>query len=419
MGTVQKIIESLNRISDDKKGQLTTRYVEHSSWMRSELDLIKSLIKKNPRDDHTANDENVPPIEIPSANTSSNRSSSERNEEESAVRHKRKSPEMGLLGSSNSPDLKRNSTQEYDELATSAGLPTDLNRLKKEQLLEELESRGNVEFSMKSLKKDLVDALKEALLRCSKEGIDENSVQNQQQNIENVPTSFMSQDGFESVTEVVGDASEIIYDAEGVPAVTESVKKLRNGSLMAEFRSLINNPTQSVESESDRAVKIQNEYQARQKRHRQSQTGKLSLATEGIRSTDGDVIPSPLVYNSVVDLTADEQQPQSGKEMNIKNAPITDTAHPEVMDLVFSPSKPSADPSQKVKSTLELEVQGPCPCPPSPVTILKMDLGPKIPVQTKGASSTGKKNKIIWNSRNGIKWNNMKLNIFGWFSKAF
>lgn len=169
MGTVQKIVESLIRISDDKKGQLTNRYTEHSAWMRSELDIIRQLIKKNPRDDHKANDENIPPVQPNFLSSSSNRSSSEKNEEESAMRVKRKSPEADILGSRNSPDLKRNSNQDHDELATSAGLPTDLNRLKKEQLLEELESRGNTVFTMKSLKKDLVDALKDELIKCSKD----------------------------------------------------------------------------------------------------------------------------------------------------------------------------------------------------------------------------------------------------------
>jgi hypothetical protein len=161
MGTVEKIVESLMKISDDKKSQLTARYTEHSSWMNSELALIRELIKQSPRDDHKSNDENVSP---PSAET---RSSSERSDEESAIRNKRKSPDMVISGFS--PDLKRTSTQDYEELATSAGLPTDLNRLNKDHLLEELESRGNTYFSKKSLKKDLVDALKDCLLKSSKD----------------------------------------------------------------------------------------------------------------------------------------------------------------------------------------------------------------------------------------------------------
>jgi hypothetical protein len=52
MGTVEKIVESLMRISDDKKTQLTARYTEHSSWMSSELALIRELIKQSPRDQH-------------------------------------------------------------------------------------------------------------------------------------------------------------------------------------------------------------------------------------------------------------------------------------------------------------------------------------------------------------------------------
>lgn len=112
MGTVQKIVESLMRISDDKKAQLTARCFEHSAWMRGEFDLIRKLIKKS---EEVVNDENVPPELM------ANSSSSERNEEESIMRQKRKSPEVDVLGSRNSPDLKRNSIQDYDELATLAG----------------------------------------------------------------------------------------------------------------------------------------------------------------------------------------------------------------------------------------------------------------------------------------------------------
>jgi hypothetical protein len=59
MGTVQKIVESLMRISDDKKTQLTARYTEHSSWMSSELALIRELIKQSPRDQHKTIDNNI------------------------------------------------------------------------------------------------------------------------------------------------------------------------------------------------------------------------------------------------------------------------------------------------------------------------------------------------------------------------
>lgn len=101
MGTVQKIVESLMRISDDKKTQLTARYTEHSHWMSSELALIRELIKQSPRDEHKTidnntfdeNDENIPPV--PPARSSSTRNSCDE-EKETGVRNKRKTPEMPL-----------------------------------------------------------------------------------------------------------------------------------------------------------------------------------------------------------------------------------------------------------------------------------------------------------------------------------
>ena len=351
MGTVQKIVESLIRVSDDKKGQLSSRYSEHSAWMKSEFDVIRQLIKKNPRDNHKTNDENIPPVHAQVSNSSSNRSSSESNEEENAIRLKRKSPEMGVVGSRNSPDLKRNSTQDYEELATSAGLPTDLNRLKKEQLLEELESRGNVEFSMKSLKKDLVDALKDALLKCSKEAKNTEDCGDDYNNCLEAVSSGI--DAHVTVMSNEENAVSVQETASLVPSNTpgnlgtdgkentlplsdkvESVKKTRNGSLMAEFRSLINNPAASqklsIESDSDRASKIQNEYQARQQRHRQSQTGKIP---KEIAVTD----------SAIGSVTADNNT------LNVIESNQNDVCIPSVgaMDLVFSPLKPlNGDPNK-------------------------------------------------------------------------
>lgn len=387
MGTVHKILQSLNRISDDKKGQLTARYVEHSSWMRSELDLIRSLIKKNPRDDHPANDENAPPVDVPAVNSSSNRLSAEKHEDESANRHKRKSPEMGILGSRNSPDLKRNSTQDYEELATSAGLPTDLNRLKKEHLLEELESRGNNTFSMKSLKKDLVDALKDALLKCSKETkTGDMEPREISERLEadvsegDAPVTVMSNDYAELGAGTIESNTENAHiDGEATSKV-ENAKKVRSGSLMAEFRNLINNPTvQSVESESDRAAKIQNEYQARQQRHRQSRTVKLSETQQSSEESPSSQSQSQPA-SGVADLTAESTQTTTALSTGGAQSRVTGQTqgHPTsagtgTMDLVFSPLK---------SQTLDL-------CPQSPaVASSVMDLGsPSCPFPVKSESS--------------------------------
>lgn len=381
MGTVQKIIEALNRISDDKKGQLTTRYGEHSSWMTSELNLIRSLIRKSPRDDHNANDENVPPVEVNVVKSSSTRISTEKSQDENAQRLKRKSPEMGMLGSS--PDLKRNSTQDYEVLATSAGLPTDLNRLKKEHLLEELESRGNTEFSMKSLKKDLVDALKESLLRCSKEANGEESQGLNKSYKDAVAVTTMSFDDKAPITEieVEVDASAVILEDDS-SVKSGGVQKARI-SLMADFRNLVNNPAQLAESESDRAAKIQNEYQARQQRHRQSQIRKLSI-------TD----PLSMTSESIASLGSEISgtKESEGKEITWHEAPSYSDAEREIeavssvlrddtvnMDLVLSPAKPSAPVSTPVTANGgDMHIL--CPFPASPSAVMLMDIGSPAPV---------------------------------------
>jgi hypothetical protein len=379
MGTVQKIIEALNRISDDKKGQLTTRYGEHSSWMTSELNLIRSLIRKSPRDDHNANDENVPPVEVNVVKSSSTRISTEKSHDENAQRLKRKSPEMGMLGSS--PDLKRTSTQDYEVLATSAGLPTDLNRLKKEHLLEELESRGNTEFSMKSLKKDLVDALKESLLRCSKEANGEESQELKKSYKDAAAVTAMSFDDKAPITEVEVDASAVILEDDS-SVKSGGVQKPRI-SLMADFRNLVNNPAQIAESESDRAAKIQNEYQARQQRHRQSQIRKLSI-------TD----PLSMTSESIASLGSEISgtKESEGKEITWHEAPsYNDTERDKeavssvlrddtvIMDLVLSPAKPSAPVSTPVTANGgDMHIL--CPFPASPSAVMLMDIGSPAPV---------------------------------------
>lgn len=398
MGTVQKIVESLIRVSDDKKGQLSARCSEHSAWMKGELDVIRQLIKKNPRDDHKANDENVDPVHSQVLNSSSNRSSSESNDEDNAMRLKRKSPEIDVIGSRNSPDLKRNSTQDYEELATSAGLPTDLNRLKKEQLLEELEGRGNIEFSMKSLKKDLVDALKDALLKCSKESKNTGDCDDDHNNRFDVHSSeinlnaiVMSEEQNAILESATANNVSSNISVKGGPEEKEItlpllekieiVKKTRNGSLMAEFRNLINNPPASqklsIESESDRAFKIQNEYQARQQRHRQSQTGKIPKEFAG---TDSNTIA--VLIDSSTSLP-----PGKIVEKNEEKTSEIPSLGAE-MDLVFSPLKSvNNNHSQKDGNNIIETVQL-----VSPSAISKMmDLGSSIPSIPSTTSANGLK----------------------------
>ena len=141
MGTVEKIVEVLNNMCHDKKAQATSRYDEHSAWLSSEFSSIRSLIQ--------------PVASTTETTTTSN-----------SARQKRKSPETCSAGSRNSPLHKRNSGADIDivELLVAQNLPADLNKLKKEQLLEQMQSRGCVDMTMKALKKDLVEKLKELVI---------------------------------------------------------------------------------------------------------------------------------------------------------------------------------------------------------------------------------------------------------------
>ena len=135
MGTVEKIVEVLNNMCSDKKSQATTRYTDHSTWLSGEFMSIRLLI----------NPEGV----------SSTLSTT------AASRQKRKSPETCSSGSRNSPQYKRNSSDcDVTELLVAQGLPSDLNKLKKDQLLKEINARGCEDMTMKALKKDMVEMLK-------------------------------------------------------------------------------------------------------------------------------------------------------------------------------------------------------------------------------------------------------------------
>ena len=164
MGTVSRIVESLLKLSDDKKVLLTKRYDDHKSWMTNELSLIREMIKKSHGTVGNASmEDDKMSTNVGSGRTSEESADSSSSGGSSLGNKKRKTPEISVTSTRHSPDLKRTSV-DYEELALAVGLPSDLNKLKKEQLLEELESRGINTFHAKSLKKDLVDALKEAIV---------------------------------------------------------------------------------------------------------------------------------------------------------------------------------------------------------------------------------------------------------------
>ena len=189
MGTVENIVTNLVKMGQDKRSQASQRYNDLSAWLSHEVSLIRALIETSPRNSsygtasegnsvgkgkstshNTANKDST-------ASSSSDKNDSKDADKEKSQRLKRKSPETRQTGTafSESPDLKRNSL-DYEELAVEAGLPADLNRLRKEQLLNELEKRGCGDFSMKSLKKELIDGLRNILAENSRYEVDTSNI---------------------------------------------------------------------------------------------------------------------------------------------------------------------------------------------------------------------------------------------------
>lgn len=271
MSSIEKILNNLHALCDAKKAQSNIRFDEHLDWLRSEFSQIRILIDA----------ENILNIAPPEAGSTEIETAAPAvhsivpqpvqpnvNAEVDAqfLRQKRKSPEVGQNISRNSPLMKR-TVPSVEDLAVAAGLPRDLNKLTKEQLLNELEKRGCVTMTMKALKKDLVDQLRVLLERSYTPEI--------------IPVYQTSANLQQSTADVA-------------IANLASPKSIRKGSLLAEYRSQISN-TSSISATSVVAVtdyppadvptivqsvsdaKTAAEFEARQRRHRSSQANLATL----------------------------------------------------------------------------------------------------------------------------------------------
>jgi len=256
MSTIEKILESLQKTSAAKKEQLNNSYQEKSVWLKNEFDLIKKLIKQNPRD-------NLGKEPVPSSSTSTSI------KEDEECSRKRKSPEATQgVKEKMSPELKRTSI-DVEELVLQAGLPADLSRLTKDRLIAELMKRGNETFTMKALKKELVDALKDAIVdahraNCARTG----GVP------EDAPTVEHAQDK--------PSASNPSTSNSGTANPTPGKSIARKGSLMAEFRSLVHGTSATPASTTNTtaaasASDVASEFEARKNRHRDSQARKSQI----------------------------------------------------------------------------------------------------------------------------------------------
>ena len=160
MRITDKILTSLRDYSQEQKSILSGKFVEQSKWLESELQSLKNLILQDPRENFQLNQvakstavEDTDEIPAPSS------SMPERNQAQ-----KRKSPEVALTLVRDSPEQKRSTPNvEWENVATHFGIPSDLNKLKKEELLVMLEGYGIHSLSMKDYKKDLMDTLKSHL----------------------------------------------------------------------------------------------------------------------------------------------------------------------------------------------------------------------------------------------------------------
>jgi hypothetical protein len=296
--TIQKVTDNLQKQAEDRKAQLTGKYQTISTWLQNELETMRQLIMQSEQTQQQgpadAEDAAAPapvtaaqePVEAPKE---SERASNDQG------RTKRKGPEAELHSSFASPEFKRTSnesaaaaasvkdiqidTATMEKLFAAAGLPADLNKLKKEQLLVELQARQVTTFSMKSLKKDMTDALTECIARLHKQTL-------QQQNTHN------------------NKESSTVASVVAAPEIAESVALATNGStsiLQAFRKSIVVNETEEA-----RNARIQNEFEARQRRHRNSQSAQqsgINVAEESCTSPSVSSKINPLPRESIASTT--------------------------------------------------------------------------------------------------------------------
>jgi hypothetical protein len=315
MGTIQKIVDSLIKTSNDKKENLSGRYRDHSQWLGNELELIRKLINQNPRDKFSFSGSK----NITNSNNLRTSSSSKINNEVEIIskntntdtsRQKRKSSESKTKDQVRddlcSPEAKRSSIDIqliFEKALDKSGLPRDLNKLKKENLLAEIEARGVTNFSMKSLKKELVDNLKDLLIsEVSKindeednEEVDNEEVDNECNEVNMSGDNNTNNDDENHIKEEIKEEEVLLENEdntksnniisqstgtnveESIPSVDDDVNKspLRKGSMMTEFRNLVKNNNQIAadalkkerDSDASRNERIHNEFESRQKRH--------------------------------------------------------------------------------------------------------------------------------------------------------
>jgi hypothetical protein len=239
---MEEIINRLLKAKDDRKVELYRTFLKHADELRIEREMILKLID--------------PP--------SSSSSSKMEDILVDNMSRKRKSPETALNPVKLSPESKR-SSREFEQYLVNYGFPSDANKLKKEQLIELLEKRGITTFSMKNLKAQMIDALKTSfespLVHFSQPSLPPYK-------IETPPKPSQTQ-------------LEVANDHFNAPK-----SSARKGSLMSEFRTLVNGGlTQSSNDEEW----VKKEFNNRQSRHRESQVRKSFVETDSTEVASPEV----------------------------------------------------------------------------------------------------------------------------------
>jgi hypothetical protein len=279
---------------------------------------------------------------------------------------KRKYPDASLGSSLLSPDQKRQST-DYEEIQQQAGLPSDLNKLNKDQILSELNGRNTSHnLSMKSLKKDLIDGLKHALSEeyrknrmvtkspYSKEFLaepeeDSEPIDEEAEDDETVADGS-NDSSFSGHSSPIRTTSQSVVSQSTpppIPTATSSTKTpMRKGSLMNEIRELVNREisatnvtlaTVSAQEDEKRKSFIESEFQARQTRHRSSIAAKM--AGGGIDSS----MATSMDQASGPSVSVDSQSVDEASDMVMSPVKITKSSSMDMAD------KPKAHVSQHIK----------------------------------------------------------------------
>lgn len=300
MGTIDRITDSLKKSRSDKISLIDNRYNEHKAWMAEEFQNVRNLIahnsgtrgKKAATAAKTSSDIVSKSVAISAAVASSSSTKSTRHIAtaadppvvraaqraapaekmapkvvkaetkivEEVKKNKRKSPEEALQPEKLSPEAKRNSS-DFEKIVLQAGLPSDLNRLKKDSLLKELAARGHFDLSMKSLKKDMVEALKTVLLeqgKASPEKIE--AVETEEEEEEDAAVEKMSES-----SQSLRELNEASPSNKGA-AATAPASARKGSSTMSDIRkefSSSGNVSVPVESEEERKKRTEEEFKRR------------------------------------------------------------------------------------------------------------------------------------------------------------